>query len=112
MSKRSDKLLLEDILEAIESILEYTANITIEEFMSNKKNKDAVVRNFEIIGEAANKLSTELKNQHPHIDWQGIIGFRNKLVRDHFGVDYDVVWNIKTNYLPELIKDIHRLIQK
>src|SRR4030067_2432495 len=112
MSKRSDKLLLEDILEAIESVLEYTHDITVEEFFSNKKTKDAVIRNFEIIGEAANKLSIELKNQYPHIDWQGIIGFRNKLVHDYFGVDYDVVWNIKTNHLPTLKNDIRRLISK
>ena len=95
MSKRSDKLLLEDILEAIESILEYTANITIEEFMSNKKTKDAVIRNFEIIGEAANKLSKGIKENYPRLDWQGLVGFRNVLVHDYFGIDYNIVWNIK-----------------
>ncbi|HAB51942.1 MAG: hypothetical protein A2315_04675 [Ignavibacteria bacterium RIFOXYB2_FULL_35_12] len=112
MSKRSDKLLLEDILEAIESILEYTNDITVEEFFTNKKTKDAVVRNFEIIGEAANKLSRELKENNRQVDWQGIIGFRNVIVHDYFGVDYEVVWNIKNNHLPKLKEEIGRLINK
>jgi uncharacterized protein with HEPN domain len=112
MSKRSDNLLLEDILEAIDSILEYTSDISIERFLADKKTKDAVVRNFEIIGEAANKLSKEIKESNQHIDWAGLIGFRNVIVHDYFGIDYDVVWNIKTNNLPKLKKDIRHLINK
>jgi len=112
MSKRSDKLLLEDILEAIDSILEYTSDISIERFLADKKTKDAVVRNFEIIGEAVNKLSKGIKESNQHIDWAGLVGFRNVIVHDYFGIDYDVVWNIKTNHLPKLIKDIRHLITK
>jgi len=110
MSKRTDKLLLEDIIEAIDNIIEYTANITVEEFMANKITKDAVTRNFEIIGEAANKLSKEFKDINSHIDWQGLIGFRNILIHDYFGVDYNIVWNIKTNHLPSLKEKISHLI--
>jgi uncharacterized protein with HEPN domain len=112
MSKRSDNLLLEDIIEAIDSILEYTSDISIERFLADKKTKDAVVRNFEIIGEAANKLSKGIKESNQPIDWAGLIGFRNVIVHDYFGIDYDVVWNIKTNNLPKLKKDIHHLINK
>jgi uncharacterized protein with HEPN domain len=112
MSKRSDNLLLEDILEAIDSILEYTSDISIERFLADKKTKDAVVRNFEIIGEAANKLSKGIKESNQHIDWAGLIGFRNVIVHDYFGIDYDVVWNIKTNNLPKLKNDIRHLINK
>jgi uncharacterized protein with HEPN domain len=110
MSKRSDKLLLEDILESIDSILEYTSDISIERFLADKKTKDAVVRNFEIIGEAANKLSKGMKESNQQIDWAGLIGFRNVIVHDYFGIDYDVVWNIKTNHLPKLKLDIRLLI--
>lgn len=92
--------------------MEYTANITIEDFISNKKTKDAVVRNFEIIGEAANKLSKAIRENNPSLDWQGLIGFRNLLVHDYFGIDYNIVWNIKTNHLPKLKDDIYRLITK
>jgi uncharacterized protein with HEPN domain len=112
MSKRSDNLLLEDILEAIDSILEYTSDISIERFLADKKTKDAVVRNFEIIGEAANKLSKGIKESNQHIDWAGLIGFRNVIVHDYFGIDYDVVWNIKTDNLPKLKNDIRHLINK
>lgn len=111
MSKRSDKLLLEDILEAIDSILEYTEGISIERFLTDKKTKDAVVRNFEIIGEAANKLSKRIRESNRHIDWAGLIGFRNVIVHDYFGIDYDVVWNIKNTHLGFLKNDILQLIQ-
>lgn len=112
MSKRPEKLLLEDILESIESILEFTSDISIERFLTDKKTKDAVVRNFEVIGEAANKLSKGLKDNNQQIDWQGIIGFRNVIVHDYFGVDYEIVWNIKNNHLPKLKEEIGRLINK
>lgn len=112
MSKRSDKLLLEDILEAIESIIEFTSNISMEEFFADKKTKDAVVRNFEIIGEAANKLSKGIKESNKQVDWSGLIGFRNVIVHDYFGIDYDVVWNIKTNHLPKLKNDIRQFISQ
>jgi len=75
MSKRSVKLLLEDILEAIENIQNYTLKNSFEEFMTDQKTKDAVVRNFEIIGEAASKLPKEFRKDNPQIDWPDVIGF-------------------------------------
>ncbi len=102
MSKRNEKLLLKDILESIDKIFDYTKNISKEDFLSDEKTKDAVVRNFEVIGEAASKLSEELKAKHSDIDWRGVIGLRNVLIHDYFGVDYNIVWTIKEKFLPEL----------
>jgi uncharacterized protein with HEPN domain len=71
---------------------------------------DAVIRNFEIIGEAANRLTESFKAQHPEIEWHKIRGFRNRIVHDYIDIDYEVVWQIKITYLPVLIKqlkDIH-----
>ncbi len=82
MSKRSDRLLLQDILESLNNIIIYTSKISFNEFMKDQKTKDAVVRNFEIISEATNKLNKDFLAKNSQIDWAGIIGFRNILVHD------------------------------
>jgi uncharacterized protein with HEPN domain len=75
MSKREPKLLVGDILESSHKILDYTAGQSFEEFTKDSKTVDAVIRNFEIIGEAANRLSEEFKDRFPEIDWHRIRGF-------------------------------------
>ncbi len=70
---------------------------------------DAVVRNFEIIGEAANRLPTEFKDLYADIDWHRIRGFRNRIVHDYFGVDYQIVWVVKESFLPDLISRLQLL---
>ena len=65
--------------------------MTLEDFIKDDKTSDAVIRNFEIIGEAANRLPEELKKQHSSIDWQRIRGFRNRIVHDYFGIDFTIV---------------------
>lgn len=79
MSKRSEKLLIEDIIESIERVFDYTKDLNYTEFISDNKTVDAVVRNFEVIGEAANNLPKDFLTEYPKIDWSGLIGFRNKL---------------------------------
>lgn len=106
MSDRSAKLLIEDILTSAEKIQRYTAEMTFEQFTLDEKTSDAVARNFEIIGEAANRLPNEFKAQYPNIDWDRIRGFRNRIVHDYFGIDYSIVWKIIESYLPELIEEL------
>ena len=110
MSKRSDKLLLEDIMEAIENINLYTADFSQEQFLSDQKTKDAVVRNFEIIGEAANKISEDFSKKNLSIDWKGVIGLRNVLIHDYFGIDYNIVWNITKIFLPDFKSKLKSII--
>lgn len=110
MSKRSDKLLLEDIVESIEKILKYTNELTFEEFISNEMVIDAVVRNFEIIGEAANRISEELRKRHSEIPWRQIIGFRHRIVHEYFGIDYEIVWKIVRENLDDLFSRIDLII--
>ena len=86
MSKREAKLLIDDIVESAHKILNYTEGQRFEDFVNDSKTIDAVVRNFEIIGEAANRLPAEFKNNHPLIDWQRIIGLRNRIVHEYFGI--------------------------
>ncbi|MDR1671762.1 MAG: DUF86 domain-containing protein [Alistipes sp.] len=109
MSERNPRLLVEDILESCEKILNYTAKLSFEEFVADPKTVDAVVRNFEIIGEAAWRLPEEFKDARPEIDWFRIRGFRNRIVHDYFGIDYSIVWQIKDNFLPELISTLSKV---
>lgn len=109
MSKREPKLLISDILESCNKILQYTDNMDFEAFCSDSKTLDAVIRNFEIIGEAANRLPEDFKDDHNNIDWHRIRGFRNRIVHDYIGIDFGIVWEIRNNYLRPLIAALNSL---
>ena len=109
MSKREPKLLVEDIIESGNKILSYTKDLSFDEFTSDSKTIDAVIRNFEIIGEAANRLPEEFKDKYPQIDWHKIRGFRNRIVHDYFGIDYEIVWEIKNSFLKELLEKLNQM---
>jgi uncharacterized protein with HEPN domain len=100
MSKRSPKLLAEDIWESIEKIERYTEGMTQDNFQSDEKTTDAVVRNLEIIGEAASRLPKDFTDQHSEVEWVKIIGLRNRIVHEYFGVDLQIIWQIIQNDLP------------
>jgi len=110
MFKREPELLLNDILESISKIKEYTRDFTFNKFIEDEKTLDAVVRNFEIIGEAANRLPEEYKDKHPQINWFRIRGFRNRIVHDYMGIDYNIVWTIIEKDLNQLEKDIQKIL--
>jgi uncharacterized protein with HEPN domain len=102
MSKRDDTLLVEDILVSIQKIHRYTSSLSEPEFRLDEKTVDAVIRNFEIIGEASNRLSEPFKVNHPDIPWHHLRGFRNRVVHEYFGVDLSIVWSIIENDLEDL----------
>src|SRR5439155_16535843 len=106
MSKRQPSLLVEDIIDSGNKILVYTASLSFDEFIADSKTVDAVVRNFEIIGEAVNRLPEDFKDKYPDIDWHRIRGFRNRIVHDYFGIDYSIVWKIKETFLSELLNKL------
>jgi uncharacterized protein with HEPN domain len=110
MSKRSPQLLLEDIIASANKILTYTDGLSFEQFLSDDKTVDAVIRNFEIIGEAANRLPEEIRERYPNIDWHRIRGFRNRIVHDYMGIDYKIVWLIKENFLYSMIAEIRSIL--
>src|SRR5262245_53296086 len=102
MSKRNPGLLVNDIINSISKIQEYTLDMSFESFCADSKTIDAVIRNFEIIGEAAGRLPDDFKDQHSNIDWHKIRGFRNRIIHHYFGIDYEIVWHIKEHNLQEL----------
>jgi uncharacterized protein with HEPN domain len=106
MSKRKAEFLVLDIIESGNKILQYTAGMSFDTFVEDGKTVDAVVRNFEIIGEAANRLPDDFKDLYPDIDWHRIRGFRNRIVHDYFGIDFEIVWTIKETFLPNMISTL------
>ena len=83
--------------------------MAFESFINDSKTIDAVIRNFEIIGEAANRLPDEFKDSHPQVDWHKIRGFRNRIVHDYLGIDFEIVWHIIIYYLPSLLKNLKEI---
>lgn len=112
MSKRDAILLLEDMLLSARKIKAYTKDIDFNTFMDDEKTMDAVVRNFEIIGEAANRLDQDFREKHTKIEWNRIRGFRNRIVHDYFGIDYEIVWTIIESYLDDLVKWLEQLLEE
>lgn len=112
MSKRSWKLFIIDILESIEKIENYIAGLSYEEFLNDTKTKDAVVRNLEIIGEAANQIHKEIMQKYKEIPWSQITGLRHRLIHGYFVVDYKIVWEIISNELPQLKNQIKKILEE
>lgn len=94
MFRRDWKLYIEDILESINLIEEYTKNYTFDDFVKDRKTIDAVLRNLEIIGEASKYIPSEIKNKNKDIDWIGIQGLRNRITHEYFGLSYQIIWVI------------------
>jgi uncharacterized protein with HEPN domain len=109
MSKREPFLLLEDIIESIRKIRIYTNGLSLNDFLKDDKTIDAVIRNFEIIGEAANRIPDEMRDKFPLVNWHRIRGFRNRIVHDYMGIDYEIVWEIIEKDLEDLQNKIKEL---
>ncbi|HEY4523981.1 MAG TPA: DUF86 domain-containing protein [Candidatus Paceibacterota bacterium] len=103
-----DKLYLEHIIEAISKIKQYTAGITLPEFKKSTLLQDAVVRELEVIGEAARHVSGVTKQKLANIPWPEILGMRNKLIHEYFGVDVEVVWETISRDLPLLKEKLEK----
>jgi len=110
--KRTCQLYLRDILEAIERIESYVKGRTFKQFSKDTLVIDAVVRNFEIIGEATKHIPVEVKQEHPLIKWKDMAGMRDKLAHEYFGVDTDILWKTSINRLPALKPLIEEMLSE
>lgn len=111
MKKRSYKLYVQDILDSMDKIDSYAKDLSFAEFSKNKMVVDAVLRNLEIIGEAVKNISPKIETEHKEIPWKEIIGMRNKITHEYFGVDLDIVWRTIKESLPSLRKSIRDIAQ-
>jgi uncharacterized protein with HEPN domain len=109
---KSEKVYLLHIRDSIALILKYTKGLSEQEFYDNSLVKDAVVRNFEIIGEASKRVSKEFRSSYPHVPWAKMAGMRDKLIHDYVEVNMQMVWDVVREILPGLKDDIDQILQK
>jgi uncharacterized protein with HEPN domain len=102
MPKRDSDLLIEDILAAIRKIERYTSGMDQAVFHADEKTVDAVVRNLEIVGEAARQLPEDFVSRYPEVPWRQITGLRNRIVHEYFGLDLELIWQVVLHDLPQL----------
>ena len=107
--KKDDTVYLRHIFDAIDLIEEYTQGMSENEFLSNSMARDAVVRQIEIIGEAARNISEDFRESHLNLPWRKMIGSRNKIILEYFNVNLDIIWDTMQEALPALPKSIQSI---
>jgi len=112
LKERRYDLFLEDILNSINLIEEYIGILEFNEFKQSRMVVDAVIRNFEIIGEAAKNIPADIQNKYPEIPWRKMNNLRNLISHVYFGIDYEMIWEIVKNNLPENKTEIIKIIEK
>ena len=110
MSSRRDRDFVLDILEAIRRIRDYTQEISYVEFLGDTKTQDAVIRNPEVIGEAAKKVGPGVRKKYADVPWSIMARVRDRLIHHYFGVNFEVVWEIATGDLPRIAVELERIL--
>ena len=110
MSERDARLYLYEIIEACDKVAGYIQGLDEKTFLQAQLYQDAVVRNLEVIGEAAGHLPDELRTRYPDVPWRRMIGFRNIAIHAYFAVDYANVWHIANQSLPGLLPQIQQIL--
>ena len=106
---RDERLLIKDIITAIDRIESYTAGMDFVAFASDEKTVNAVIYNFLIIGEAVKLLPRNITGRYPEIPWRQIAGMRDKLTHAYFSIDYDLVWKTVTKVLPQFRNALQKI---
>lgn len=112
MPERDARLLVEDMLDAVGRVLAYTEGLTFETFVADAKTTDAVLRNLQVLGEAARRMPEDVRALAPEVEWQRIARSRHIVVHDYFGVDYEIVWRIVEVHLPPLVPALRSLMAR
>jgi uncharacterized protein with HEPN domain len=110
MSRRDWLLFVEDMIESIGLVESYVKGMTEQQFGADRKTVDAVIRNFEIIGEASKHVPENIKASSPQTDWTGLLGLRNRIAHEYFGVSVAIVWQIVKKDLPALKTQMEALL--
>jgi uncharacterized protein with HEPN domain len=111
-SERTYRMYLEDILTSMDRILEYVEGFSISDFRNDYKTVDAVIRNFMIIGEATRNIPAEIKARYSDVPWDEMYLLRNKVSHEYFGIDYEIIWDIVSNYIPENRVQIEKVLSE
>jgi uncharacterized protein with HEPN domain len=109
---RNPIMYLEDIAESMLRVQEYISGLDFQRFKWDRKTVDAVIRNFEVIGEASKNLPQTLKERYPDLPWEEMYRLRNRISHEYFGIDYEIIWDIAINYLPQNHQDILLILKQ
>jgi uncharacterized protein with HEPN domain len=107
--KRAELLFVNDILQSIVNIKNFSKSLTKETFKKNVLKQSAIIRQFEIIGEAVKNISTATRKKYPHVEWRKIAGSRDVFIHGYFMVDLDKVWDLIKKEVPKLEKQVKRI---
>ena len=110
-SELGDEIRLKHVLDAIEEIEKYLLEVDFPMFIENSMMRFACIKQMEIIGEASNHISNELKSKFTDVEWAQIVGMRNVFAHEYFGIDSSLVWEIIKNDIPELKEKIKLILQ-
>jgi uncharacterized protein with HEPN domain len=109
MSEQSIKLYIHDILDSIQAIFDFTKDMTYGDFLDDRRTIDAVVRNLEIIGEAAKYIPQDVRDQYINIPWKKMINMRNHVIHEYSGIDPLILWGTIQEDLPGVQKNVEQL---
>ncbi len=110
--KREFILYLEDMFQSMQRIEEYLGDLDFRKFKMTYMVVDAIIRNFEIIGEASKNIPTKIQEKYPEIPWRKMYGLRNLIAHEYFGIDYEMIWEIAKNNLPQNRNDLAIIIEE
>ena len=109
---RDYRLFLEDIMECGARVHSYSANLDFDGFVSNRMAYDAILRNLELIGEAAKNVPPEVRARYPELDWRGIAGLRDVMAHEYYGLENETLWDIVQREVPPLVEQIKRILRE
>lgn len=109
--KRDHSLFIKDILEAIKKIEEFVGNMNFDEFVRDDKTASAVIKKLEIIGEASKNIPVAIRKKYEVLPWKDMARMRDKISHAYFGVDYEIVWKVIKERLPEIKPIIHQILE-
>ena len=102
---------VQDIINSISDIASFIEGMTVEDFTTDRKTINAVIRSIEVIGEAAKNIPPSVRDKHPSVPWKKMTGIRNKMIHEYFGVDLGILWKTAQEDIPELKTCIERLVE-
>ncbi len=109
MSSRDMSAFIGHVVMAMRFVADFIDDMTLDDFIADRKTRDAVIRNCEVIGEAVKHIPDDFRAKHPEVDWQGLAGLRDVLIHQYFGVDYVTLWNIVANECPAYCESLASL---
>lgn len=107
-----DRFFLLHIRDSLREVRDFIEGESYESFLENRMLQNAVIRSFEVLGEASRRVSPELREAHPEVPWRVMGDFRNKLIHDYFGLELEVIWRSATEEAPMLLDRIERLVEE